>query len=93
MYYVYILTNNGDRVMYIGVTNDLARRVWEHKNELNDGFTKRYHAHKLVYFEKYSSVDEAILREKQLKGWTREKKNILVKTNNPSFEDLSSKLY
>ena len=93
MYYVYILTNNGDRVMYIGVTNDLARRVWEHKNELNDGFTKRYHVHKLVYFEKYSSVDEAILREKQLKGWTREKKNILVKTNNPSFEDLSSKLY
>ncbi len=93
MYYVYILTNAGDRVMYIGVTNDLARRVWEHKNELNDGFTKRYHVHKLVYFEEYSNVDEAIVREKQLKGWSRDKKNILVKTKNPSFEDLSSKLF
>ena len=88
MYYVYILTNKGDRVMYIGVTNDLARRIWEHKNEVNEGFTKRYHVHKLVYFEEYSSIEDAIAREKQLKGLSREKKNMLVRSNNPQFTDL-----
>ena len=88
MYYVYILTNKGDRVMYIGVTNDLARRIWEHKNEVNEGFTKRYHVHKLVYFEEYSSIEDAIAREKQLKGLSREKKNIMVRSNNPQFTDL-----
>ena len=88
MYYVYILTNKGDRVMYIGVTNDLARRIWEHKNEVNEGFTKRYHVHKLVYFEEYLSIEDAIAREKQLKGLSREKKNALVRSNNPQFTDL-----
>lgn len=88
MYYVYILTNKGDRVMYIGVTNDLARRIWEHKNEVKEGFTKRYHVHKLVYFEEYSSIEDAIAREKQLKGLSREKKNMLVRSNNPQFTDL-----
>ena len=88
MYYVYILTNKGDRVMYIGVTNDLDRRIWEHKNEVNEGFTKRYHVHKLVYFEEYSSIEDAIAREKQLKGLSREKKNVLVRSNNPQFIDL-----
>ena len=92
MYYVYILTNKSDKVMYVGVTNDLARRVWEHKNETNTGFTKRYHVHKLVYFEEYSIVDDAIRREKQIKSWSREKKNELVKTYNFTFEDLSSKM-
>ena len=93
MYYVYILTNKDNRVMYIGVTNDLARRVGEHKSELVDGFTKRYHVHNLVYFEEYSDVNEAIAREKQLKGWSREKKNALVASKNPDFVDLSSELF
>lgn len=79
--------------MYVGVTNDLARRVWEHKNETTPGFTKRYHVHKLVYFEEYSIVDDAIRREKQIKSWSREKKNELVKTQNFAFEDLSSKMF
>ena len=88
MFYVYILTNKSDRVMYVGVTNDLYRRVLEHKCEVVDGFTKRYHIHKLVYFEEYASVDDAIRREKQIKSWAREKKNDLVKIKNPEFADL-----
>ena len=92
MYYVYILTNKSNSVMYIGVTNDLARRVWEHKTEVIDGFTKKYHVHKLVYFEEYSDVNEAIAREKQIKDWSRDKKNALVKTKNALYEDLSSRL-
>ena len=88
MYYVYILTNKTDSVMYIGVTNDLQRRIGEHKAELIDGFTKRYHVHKLVYFEEYSDVTEAIAREKQIKGWSRSKKNQLVMSKNPWFEEL-----
>ena len=73
--------------MYIGVTNDLHRRLYEHKKELVEGFTKRYHVHKLVYFETYPDVKYAILREKQLKGWKREKKNLLVETKNPEWQD------
>ena len=67
-YYVYILTNWNDKVMYIGMTNDLQRRLYEHKNELIEGFTKRYKVHKLVYFEETTDVKAAIEREKQLKG-------------------------
>ena len=93
MYYVYILTNKTDKVMYIGVTNDLRRRLYEHKNELIDGFTKKYHVHKLVYSEIYKEAKEAISREKQLKGLLRVKKNELVKTINPNFEDLSEKIF
>lgn len=88
MYYIYILTNKSDRVMYIGVTNDLARRIYEHKSELIDGFTKRYHVHKLVYFEEYSDIKDALAREKQLKSWSREKKSSLVKEKNPDFKEL-----
>ncbi len=89
MYYVYILTNKTDTVMYIGVTNDLRRRLCEHKNEQIEGFTKRYHIHKLVYYEEYHEVNDAIAREKQLKGWKREKKNALVATKNPNLDDWS----
>ena len=88
-YYVYILTNEHGNVMYVGVTNDLARRLYEHRQELADGFTKRYHVHKLVYFEQTSSIEAAITREKELKGWTRGKKNALVETMNPVWRDLS----
>ena len=70
-YYVYILTNWKGNVMYIGVTNDLERRLYEHKQELVEGFTKRYHVHKLVYFEQTGDVRAALEREKQLKHWTR----------------------
>ena len=92
MYYVYIMTNKSDSVMYIGITNDLERRVREHKCELIDGFTKRYHINKLVYFEDYLDVKDAIAREKQIKGWSRAKKNRLVETKNPTFESLSDNL-
>ena len=87
MYYVYILTNKTNAVLYIGVTNDLKRRLYEHQNEQIEGFTKRYHIHKLVYYEEYTSVYDAIAREKQLKGWKRVKKNQLVETQNPTWSD------
>ena len=93
MYYIYILTNKSNKVMYVGVTNDLRRRLYEHKNELVDGFTKKYHVHKLVYYERYKEVTDAIAREKELKGLLRRKKDEIVVTMNPEWEDLSSKLF
>ena len=92
MYYVYILTNKTDSVMYTGVTNDLRRRLYEHKSELVDGFTKRYNLHKLVYFEEYSTATDAISREKQIKRWVRAKKNQLVESINPTYRDLGDDL-
>ena len=92
VYYVYILTNKSNNVMYIGVTNALKRRVLEHKNELIEGFTKRYHVHKLVYFESFRDVKVAIAREKQLKSWKREKKDCLVKAVNADWHDLTEEL-
>ena len=89
MYYVYILTNQNNSVVYIGVTNDLPRRLEEHRSGSVDGFTKRYHLHKLVYFEEYFSPNDAISREKQLKGWVRTKKNALIESINPDWSDLS----
>ena len=89
MYFVYIMTNKSNRPLYVGVTNDLRRRISEHQNEKVDGFTKRYHLHKLVYFEEYSEVNDAIARKKQLKGWVRAKKNWLIENKNPNWEDLS----
>ena len=88
MYYVYILTNKTDKVMYIGVTNDIVRRVYEHRNHMIDGFTAKYNVTKLVYVESALYVRDAIQREKQLKGWTRAKKNALVETVNPKWEDM-----
>ena len=89
MYYVYILHNPQNNVLYIGVTNDLSRRLAEHKNEIADGFTKRYHVHDLVYFEEYTSPQYAIYREKQLKRWIRQKKVELIESQNPDWKDLS----
>ena len=88
-YYVYFLTNRTNTVLYVGVTNNLQRRLYEHKNELADGFTKRYHVHKLVYFETTTDVRAAIAREKQIKSWSRSRKNALIETMNPKWEDLS----
>ena len=89
MYYVYILSNWDDSVLYIGVTSDLKRRLYEHRNHLVDGCTTQYNVHKLVYFEYTNDVRSAIEREKQLKGWRREKKNALISKVNPEWIDLS----
>jgi putative endonuclease len=78
--------------MYIGVTNDLRRRIYEYKNEQVEGFTKKYRAHKLIYFEEYSNINDAIKREKQLKRWVRIKKNCLVESKNPDWIDLGEEL-
>jgi len=75
--------------LYIGITNNLVRRIFEHKNNLTPGFTSKYSCYKLVYFEQYADVNRAIAREKQLKKWRREKKEFLIRTINPSWKDLS----
>ena len=92
-YFVYILTNWNNKVMYTGVTNNLERRLFEHQNELVEGFTKKYHVHKLVYYESTDDIYSAITREKQIKGWTRAKKNALVDEINPDWRDLSGEWY
>ena len=74
--------------LYIGITNDLILRVLQHKQDLIEGFTKKYQCHKLIYFEQTDNIESAILREKQLKGWNRKKKEALIKTKNPHWKDL-----
>jgi len=86
-YWVYIMMNKNNTVNYTGVTSDLIGRVWEHKNKILKGFTKKYNINKLVYFEEFYDVYEAINREKQIKGWTNKKKMDLIKTLNPEFND------
>ena len=88
-YYVYLLTNWNNRVMYVGVTNNLERRIYEHKNKLVKGFTEKYNVNKLVYFEVTGDVMAAIAREKEIKKWRREKKDALVNATNPEWVDLS----
>ncbi len=87
-YYVYIMTNCS-KTLYIGVTNNLQRRVYEHQHHLVAGFTSKYHMTRLVYFEATSDVNAAIEREKQLKGWLRSKKVALIESINPDWRDLS----
>ena len=89
MYYVYILTNKTHSVLYTGVTSDLKRRMYEHKNKLSDGFTKNYNVNILVYFEQTSDVYSAISREKSIKNHLREKKESLINAVNPEWNDLS----
>ncbi len=89
MYYVYILSNWCDSVLYIGVTSNLTGRLYQHLNGVVDGFTKQYNVHKLVYFEETSDVYSAISREKQLKNWSRAKKNALIERVNPQWKDLA----
>jgi len=88
-YYVYIMASRS-RVLYTGVTNDLARRVDEHKRSLTPGFTSRYHITRLVYFEDFGDVRDAIAREKQLKGWVRSRKIELIEEKNPTWGDLAA---
>ena len=89
IYYVYILSNYTNSTLYIGVTNDLKRRIYEHKNKLISGFSSKYNVNKLVYFEETTDIKSAIQREKNLKKRKREWKDELIKKNNPSFYDLS----
>ena len=88
-YYVYILTNKNNKVLYIGVTNDLERRIFEHKNKLVEGFTKKYNLNKLIYYEMTEDINSAIEREKQLKNWHRDWKINLINSFNPTWKDLS----
>ena len=88
-YYVYIMTNDNRKVIYTGVTNDLIRRVYEHKHHLDKGsFTARYNIENLVYYEISTDIESAIEREKQIKGWSRKHKNKLVESKNPNWVDL-----
>lgn len=88
-YYTYIMSSNNNNTLYIGVTGDLNRRVLEHKSGTGSSFTAKYHCHKLVYYECFSDINQAISREKELKGWKREKKEKLIDTLNPERKDLS----
>ena len=87
-YHVYIMTNAGNTVLYIGVTSDLKRRVYEHREKLADGFTRKYNITKLVYYEVFEDIENAILREKQLKAGSRRKKMELVSNMNREWRDL-----
>ena len=91
-YFAYIMTNRS-KTLYTGVTNDFERRVIEHKKEQIKGFTSRYNIKKLVYFESGYSINEAISREKVIKGWLRKKKIVLIKSLNPQWQDLSDNWY
>ncbi|MBQ2717701.1 MAG: GIY-YIG nuclease family protein [Clostridia bacterium] len=88
-YYVYILTNKNCTTLYVGVTNNLERRLYEHKHKLIEGFTSRYNVDVLVYYEITTDSYSAIAREKQIKSWKRAKKNQLINENNPAWKDLS----
>jgi putative endonuclease len=90
--YVYIMTNKS-RTLYIGVTTDLERRVYEHKQKLVPGFTSKYNITKLVWFEEFPDIEQAIEGEKRLKGWLRSKKIALIESQNPNWEDLSQGWY
>jgi putative endonuclease len=92
-FYVYIMTNIVSGVLYIGVTNDIVRRVYEHKHKLFPGFTSRYNLNRLVYYEHFPDPTSAISREKQLKGWLRSKKVALIVALNPEWKDLSEAWY
>jgi putative endonuclease len=90
-YYVYILANKS-KTLYIGVTNDLIRRLYEHKNKLIEGFTRKYNISRLVHYEEFKNIDDAIKREKQLKNWHRQWKINLIETANKNWEDLSKEI-
>ena len=90
--YIYLLTNKANTVIYTGVTRDLQKRVYEHKQDLVKGFTSKYNVHKLVYYEAFDNIIDAITREKQIKGGSRKKKEDLISNFNPGFRDLYEEL-
>ena len=87
-YYVYIMASSNNRTLYIGMTNNLIRRVYEHRNGLIDGFTKKYNCHKLVWFQETNSIESAITKEKQMKNWIRQYKENVINEMNPDWKDL-----
>jgi putative endonuclease len=91
-YFVYLMTNKNNKVIYTGVTNDLKRRVYEHKEKLIDGFTKKYNVNKLVYFESTNNINSAIQREKQIKAGSRQKKIDLINSTNKDWKDLYNEI-
>ena len=92
-YYVYILSNEHKNILYIGVTNDLVKRIYEHKMHLDrNSFTARYHVTRLIYYEHCNEAESAIAREKQLKGWNRKRKEKLIATMNPQWEELYDRI-
>ena len=91
-YFIYIMTNKTNRVLYTGVTNNLLRRIYEHKEKLNEGFTKRYNVNKLVYYEIFTDPLSAITREKQIKAGSRKKKLNMITNMNPEWKDLYNEL-
>ena len=91
-YYLYMMTNKKNGTLYIGISGDLVKRCYEHKNELADGFTKKYRLHHLVYYEVHNDPAEAILREKQMKKWNRSWKIELIEKQNPEWKDLYGEL-
>lgn len=91
--YVYMMCSSSRRALYTGITVPLYKRVWEHKNGLGGYFTSKYQCHRLVYFEEFTNANTAITREKQIKGWRREKKNTLVESKNPEWKDLAAEWY
>jgi len=88
-YYTYMITNKSNRVLYTGVTNNLERRMAEHKSKSVPGFSSRYNLTKLVYYEQTPNIDAALAREKSIKGWLRKKKNMLIESMNPEWHDLA----
>ncbi|HVP43210.1 MAG TPA: GIY-YIG nuclease family protein [Terriglobales bacterium] len=91
-FWVYIMASRS-RVIYVGMTGDLEERLWEHKNNLIEGFTQKYKCHRLVHFESFDDVRNAIEREKEIKGWRRSKKVALIEETNPTWEDLSAEWF
>ncbi|MCG9624359.1 GIY-YIG nuclease family protein [Vibrio mediterranei] len=89
---VYILSSRSNKVLYVGVTSQLKQRIWQHKNGVVDGFSKKYHVHKLVFFEVHQSMTAAIIREKQIKRWKRDWKENLIKSMNTNWMDLYDSL-
>ena len=92
-YFVYIVTNKNKTVLYIGVTNDLQRRTYEFEHSLIPGFTQKYNCNHLIYYEHFQDIEDAIKREKQIKKWRREKKEMLIKGFNPNLEFLNENIY
>ena len=92
LFYLYILTSKRNGTLYTGVTSNLVQRVWQHKNKLGEGFTKKYNVDKLVYYEVHESAESAITREKQVKAWKREWKLRLIGENNPDWVDLYNEI-
>ena len=91
-YFVYILTNKRNGTLYIGVTNDLTGRTYTHKEKLAAGFTKKYNVTRLVHYERFGDIREAIAREKQIKGWSRKKRIALIESSNPTWQDLAARI-